>query len=49
MRPGIQALMQDAQGKKFDLVLTESLDRISAIRKTSPGSISACVLPGCKS
>ena len=29
MRPGIQALMQDAQGKKFDLVLTESLDRIS--------------------
>ena len=29
MRPGIQALMQDAQGRKFDLVLTESLDRIS--------------------
>jgi len=29
VRPGIQALMQDAQGRKFDLVLTESLDRIS--------------------
>ena len=29
MRPGIQALMQDAQAKKFNLVLTESLDRIS--------------------
>ncbi|WOS64637.1 recombinase family protein [Sinorhizobium fredii] len=29
MRAGIQALMQDAQDRKFDLVLTESLDRIS--------------------
>jgi DNA invertase Pin-like site-specific DNA recombinase len=29
MRPGIQALMRDAQGGKFDLILTESLDRIS--------------------
>jgi site-specific DNA recombinase len=29
VRPGIQALMQDAQAGKFDLVLTESLDRIS--------------------
>jgi site-specific DNA recombinase len=29
MRRGIQALMQDAQGGKFDVVLTESLDRIS--------------------
>src|SRR4030088_2930595 len=29
MRRGIQALMQDAQAGKFDLVLTESLDRIS--------------------
>jgi site-specific DNA recombinase len=29
IRPGIQALMQDAQSGKFDLVLTESLDRIS--------------------
>ena len=29
MRRGIQALMQDAQDGKFDLVLTESLDRIS--------------------
>jgi len=29
MRAGIQALMQDAQGHKFDVVLTESLDRLS--------------------
>ncbi len=29
IRPGIQALMQDAQGGRFDLVLAESLDRIS--------------------
>lgn len=29
IRPGIQKLMQDAQGGKFDLVLSESLDRIS--------------------
>jgi site-specific DNA recombinase len=29
MRRGIQALMQDAQSGKFDIVLTESLDRIS--------------------
>lgn len=29
MRPGIQALTQDAQGRKSDLILTESLDRIS--------------------
>lgn len=29
MRPGIQALMQDAQAKTFDLVLAESLDRLS--------------------
>ena len=29
MRRGIQALMQDAQGGKFDVVLTELLDRIS--------------------
>ncbi len=29
IRPAIQALMQDAQRHEFDLVLTESLDRIS--------------------
>lgn len=29
MRPGIQALMQDAQSGKFDLILAESLDRLS--------------------
>jgi len=29
LRPGIQALLQDAQAGKFDLVLAEALDRIS--------------------
>ena len=29
LRPGIQALMRDAQDGRFDVVLTESLDRIS--------------------
>ena len=29
IRPGVQALMQDAQASRFDLVLAESLDRIS--------------------
>lgn len=29
MRPGIQSLMQNALAGKFDLVLTESLDRVS--------------------
>lgn len=28
-RPGIQALLRDAQEKKFDIVLAEALDRIS--------------------
>ncbi|MCG8356286.1 MAG: recombinase family protein [Kiloniellales bacterium] len=29
IRPGVQALMQDAQAGRFTLVLAESLDRIS--------------------
>lgn len=29
LRPGIQALLQDAQAGKFDLVLAEALDRVS--------------------
>src|SRR5882762_6479036 len=29
LRPGIQALMADAQRGKFDVILTESLDRLS--------------------
>ncbi len=29
MRPGIQMLMQDAMAGKFDIVLTEALDRLS--------------------
>ena len=29
MRPGVQTLMHDAQDRKFDIVMAESLDRIS--------------------
>ena len=29
LRPGIQALLQDAQAGQFDIVLAEALDRIS--------------------
>ena len=29
LRPGIQSLLQDAQTKKFDMVLAEALDRVS--------------------
>ena len=29
LRPGIQALLQDARQRKFDIVLAEALDRIS--------------------
>ena len=29
IRPGIQALMEDAQRRRFDIVLAEALDRIS--------------------
>src|SRR3546814_3124355 len=29
LRPGIQALLQDAQAGKFDIVLAEALDRVS--------------------
>ncbi len=29
MRPGIQALMADAQAGKFDMIITEALDRLS--------------------
>jgi DNA invertase Pin-like site-specific DNA recombinase len=29
LRPGMQALLQDAQGRKFDAVLAEALDRVS--------------------
>ena len=37
MRPGIQTLMQDAQAGKFDIVLTESLDRISRDQENIAG------------
>ena len=29
IRPGIQKLLQDAEARKFDVILTESLDRVS--------------------
>lgn len=29
MRPGIQMLLQDAQGHKFDVIVAEALDRLS--------------------
>lgn len=29
LRPGIQALMADAGRRRFDIILTESLDRLS--------------------
>lgn len=45
VRPGIQLLMRDAHAGKFDLVLTESLDRISRDQGTSQGSINGCALP----
>jgi DNA invertase Pin-like site-specific DNA recombinase len=34
LRPGVQALLQDAQRGKFDMVLAEALGRVSAIRPT---------------
>jgi site-specific DNA recombinase len=30
LRPGIQSLLQDAQAGKFDIVLAEAIDRLSA-------------------
>jgi site-specific DNA recombinase len=45
-RRGIQALMQDAQGGKLDIVLTESLDRISRDQEDIAGPYKrACALP----
>src|SRR5258708_34043599 len=38
VRPGIQALMRDAPAGKFDLVLTESLDRLSREQEDIAGS-----------
>ena len=29
LRPGVQALLQDAQAGKFDMILAEALDRVS--------------------
>jgi DNA invertase Pin-like site-specific DNA recombinase len=49
LRPGVQALLQDAQRRKFDIVLAEALDRISVIRPTSRSCSSPCALPACGS
>ena len=35
IRPGIQALMADAQDRRFDIVLAESLDRISGVARNN--------------
>lgn len=37
IRPGIQALMADAQESRFDIVLSESLDRISRDQENIAG------------
>jgi DNA invertase Pin-like site-specific DNA recombinase len=41
LRAGFQALARDALNQRFDVVLAESLDRFSRIRKTPQGSSSA--------
>src|SRR5712691_3052951 len=37
LRPGFQALMRDALRKRFDVVLTESLDRLSRDQEDTAG------------
>jgi site-specific DNA recombinase len=37
LRPGFQALMRDALAKRFDIVLTESLDRLSRDQEDTAG------------
>ena len=46
IRPGIQKLLQDAQARRFEIVLAESLDGCPAIRKKTPMSSSASASPG---
>jgi len=42
LRPGVQSLMADAGRGHFSIVVAESLDRLPAIRKTSPRYTSDC-------
>jgi DNA invertase Pin-like site-specific DNA recombinase len=45
IRPGIQALMADAMRGRFYLILRKPWTAFRAIRRTSPGSSSACPMP----
>ncbi|MET4898942.1 recombinase family protein [Sphingomonadaceae bacterium jetA1] len=42
LRPGIQALISDATRGRFDVILSEAMDRLSRDRRTSPASSSVC-------
>ncbi|KMY86409.1 hypothetical protein BUMB_04019 [Candidatus Paraburkholderia calva] len=42
LRPGMQELIGDGLRRRFDLILTESLDRLSHGQETSPVSTSGC-------
>jgi site-specific DNA recombinase len=44
-RPEACRLLKESQENRFDMVIAEALDRLSAIRKTWWGCISDCVSP----
>ena len=46
IRPGIQQLLQDAAAGKFDIILTESLDRLSRDQEDIAHSTSVCASRG---
>jgi DNA invertase Pin-like site-specific DNA recombinase len=48
-RPGIQALLQDAYAGQFEIIMAESIDRLSRDQEISPAFTSACVSPTCAS
>lgn len=48
IRPGIQALLEDAQGLHFDVVLAESLDRISRDQEDIAGVFKRLTFAGIK-
>lgn len=48
IRPGIQALMQDAQRGRFDVVLAEALDRISRDQEDVAGVYKRLTFAGVK-
>ena len=47
LRPGVQTVLADAQCGKFDLVVAEALDRMSATRRTWRPCSSISALPAC--